>query len=205
MDKLSKIAKGLDTFFKILLRIWAVGMIIGVFGILLAGYLALGGWNLFEETGATMLKNLHFGMLTLNLAPDYQITEGVGLTYTIVLLIVGVLAIPVFYLMIRFIRNILKPMMEKEPFHETLAVNLKRLAWIVIAHGVLGEIYEFINYRFILKNVDLKSLFINEKISSITLNHTIQIDFIVFAVVLFLLSHVFKYGQELQQLSDETL
>lgn len=205
MDKLSRTAKGLDTFFKIILRIWMIGTVIGAIGILLALYLAMGGWNLFEKIGATMLQKLNFGMLTLNLSSDFAIVEGVGQTYFILSLIVGVLAVPVFYLMIRFIRNILKPMIEKEPFHETLAVNLRRLAWLVIASGVIQEVYEYINYIFIAQNVDLKTLFINENITSITINYTFNVDFIIFAIVLFLLSHVFKYGQELQQLSDETL
>lgn len=205
MDKLSKTAKGLDTFFKILLRIWMIGTVLGIVVILFTLYLTTGGLNLFEDIGVSMLQKLNFGMVTFHLSPNFVFVEGVGQTYFIILLVVGLLAIPVFYLMIRFIRNILKPMIEKEPFHETLAVNLKRLAWLVLAGGVLQEVYEFINYVFVAQNVDLQTLFINENITSIMINYTFNADFIIFAVALFLLSHVFKYGQELQQLSDETL
>ena len=205
MNKISKIAKGLDTFCKIIYRIWIIGTVIGVFGLLLGLYLATGGWNIFEPVGANMLKELHLGMVTFLLSPDYPITEGIGQTYVIVSLIVGLLSVPVFCLTIRFIRNILKPLIDKEPFHETLAVNLKRLSFLVLAGGILQEAFEFINYSFITQNIDLKALFINEDIISIMINYRFDVDFIVFAIVLYMLSHVFKYGQELQQLSDETL
>lgn len=49
-----------------------------------------------------------------------------------------------------------------------------------------------------------------ESICTITMNHTpfdirLHLSFLVFAALIYLLSYIFRYGQELQQLSDETL
>ena len=96
-------------------------------------------------------------------------------------------------------------MIEKEPFHETLAINLKRLAWLVLIDGLLKEGYELINSIFIRRYIDWNTLFYNEYITGVQIDYTFNTTFIIFAIALYMLSHVFKYGQELQQLSDETL
>lgn len=205
MERLSKTAKGLDTFFKVIYYIWLVGTVLSVVVILFALYLTTGGMNLFGDIGISMLRELDFGSIAINLSSKVVLPEEIGLYYCIVSLIVGFLGIPITYLMIRFTRNILKPMIEKEPFHETLAINLKRLAWLVLVDGLLKEGYELINSIFIRRYIDWNTLFYNEYITGVQIDYTFNTTFIIFAIALYMLSHVFKYGQELQQLSDETL
>lgn len=205
MKKMSRIAKGLDTFFKIILVLWMIGTVFGVLAIVLAMIVTAGDSGLIEDIGVSMMQRIQFGMATFELAPAYGFAAGVGQKYFWIMLVIGMLGVPIYYFMIRFIRNILKPIIAEEPFHATLAVHLKRLAWLVVGAGLVDELYEFISYQFTVRYVDLKTLFINDSITAITLNYTFNTDFIVFAIVLFLLSLVFKYGQELQQLSDETL
>ena len=52
---------------------------------------------------------------------------------------------------------------------------------------------------------DLPSLLISEKITHITVSPNYDPTFLIYSAILLLLSYVFRYGQELQQLSDETL
>ena len=51
----------------------------------------------------------------------------------------------------------------------------------------------------------LNALLLSDKITKVTFNYSFDFSFLLIAAVLYLLSLVFSYGQELQQLSDETL
>ena len=62
----------------------------------------------------------------------------------------------------------------------------------------------------ILVFIVYKSIQTIESICTITMDHTpfdirIELSFLIFAALIYLLSYIFRYGQELQQLSDETL
>ena len=52
---------------------------------------------------------------------------------------------------------------------------------------------------------DLPGLMISEKITHITGNFKVDLSFLIYWAILLLLSYVFRYGEGLQQLSDETL
>lgn len=52
---------------------------------------------------------------------------------------------------------------------------------------------------------DVASLLVSEKILHVTVNFNIDLSFIIVAAVLLLMSYVFRYGEELQLMSDETL
>ena len=52
---------------------------------------------------------------------------------------------------------------------------------------------------------DLPALLISEKIVHIGSMFSVDLTFLIYWAILLLLSYVFRYGEELQQLSDETL
>ena len=52
---------------------------------------------------------------------------------------------------------------------------------------------------------DLETVFLNEQIISCTPEINLDMSFAVVFAVLYLLSYVFRYGEELQKQSDETL
>ena len=52
---------------------------------------------------------------------------------------------------------------------------------------------------------DLPSLLISEKIVHVDGMFRVDLTFLVYWAILLLLSYVFRYGEQLQQLSDETL
>ena len=52
---------------------------------------------------------------------------------------------------------------------------------------------------------DLPGLLISDKITHISGMFNVDLTFVVYWAILLLLSYVFRYGEELQQLSDETL
>ena len=56
-----------------------------------------------------------------------------------------------------------------------------------------------------MKAYDLHLLLLSEKISHVEFMFVFDLSFLVVYGVLLLLSYIFRYGEELQQLSDETL
>jgi hypothetical protein len=56
-----------------------------------------------------------------------------------------------------------------------------------------------------MKAFDLTVLLNHDVVSGYSYNGTFDCSFIIAAVILFLLSYIFQYGEELQRESDETL
>ena len=52
---------------------------------------------------------------------------------------------------------------------------------------------------------DLPGLLISHKITHVGGMFQVDLTFLIYWAILLLLSYVFRYGEELQQLSDETL
>ena len=52
---------------------------------------------------------------------------------------------------------------------------------------------------------DLPGLLISDKITHISGMFNVDLTFVIYWAILLLLSYVFRYGEQLQQLSDETL
>ena len=107
---------------------------------------------------------------------------------------------------LHFIRNILAPMAQGRPFADTVPKNLSRLSWIALGTGAVIEIGRFIVEATYFSNHAWESL-----LSSNFTDHRIYFEywpnllFILLFVFLRLISYVFRYGQQLQQLEDETL
>ena len=61
-------------------------------------------------------------------------------------------------------------------------------------------------YRWIIYNMyHVSELFRPEKIAEVEMSFKMDWKFMIVASVIFLMSYIFKYGAELQKLSDETL
>lgn len=110
-----------------------------------------------------------------------------------------------FYAGFRLIRGILKPMKQGRPFEKEVSVNLKRLGILVLTGGVLLNAAGFIVMATIFREFEIGKLFDSQAVSGYTIEYIVRPDFIVFALLLFLLSYVFRYGEKLQTESDETL
>ena len=93
-------------------------------------------------------------------------------------------------------RRILRPMKEGQPFAESVSADMRRLGWLVlIAGGVLSVVIGQLSRQIITTPNDT---FVVE-------THQIDLSFLAVSAILFLFSYIFRYGEELQRLSDETL
>ena len=104
------------------------------------------------------------------------------------------------------LRNILLTMSKSLPFKDIVSTNLRKLSVLVLVGNVVLYFFNNLRYEFQYRMFDLSNLFSNDLVSSYSMQkHALNLSVILIAVLLFVLSCVFKYGEELQKLSDETL
>lgn len=201
MEKLKRTAKGLDTFFKLAYRLGLAAIILGGIIILFVWWLYLGDPDILD----LLRFDLTFGGIRFRLADSVVPGREYGFWYFLLGTLIGGAQLPVFCMIFHSIRGILEPMKEGKPFDENIAGYLRRLGWLTIANGILAELAELVTIGNFLTGYDLGALFLSDKITQVTTSHSFDATFLIYAVVLFLLSEIFRHGAQLQQLSDETL
>ena len=106
---------------------------------------------------------------------------------------------------IKVLREILAPMIEGIPFAAGISNKIRKLAWAVLVGGFITEIGHAITASLEIKAYQIERLFNLEAISSVSYNFSLNLWFIITAMILFFLSYVFRCGEMLQKESDETL
>ena len=105
----------------------------------------------------------------------------------------------------KYVREILQPMTEGKPFDSIVSRNLKKLATLSICLGILWNFIILAEQIVSVFLFDLPGLLISEKITHVNAQIQVDLAFVVYWAILTLLSYVFRYGEQLQQLADETL
>lgn len=106
---------------------------------------------------------------------------------------------------IKVLREILAPMIEGIPFAAGISNKIRKLAWVVLVGGFITEIGHAITASLEIKAYQIERLFNLEAISSVSYNFSLNLWFVITAMILFFLSYVFRCGEMLQKESDETL
>ena len=75
----------------------------------------------------------------------------------------------------------------------------------VVAHAHPVNVVQIVSTAMMVIGFDLEKLLLNEKITHITINATLDATFLLTGAILLFLSYIFRHGEQLQQLSDETL
>ena len=96
-------------------------------------------------------------------------------------------------------------MKEEKPFDSIVSTNLKKLARLSINLGILFNIIILSEQILTVFVFDLPGLLVGEKITHVSGMFHVDLSFLICWAALLLLSYVFRYGEQLQQLSDETL
>ncbi len=203
MKDIIKTARGLDKYLNVLHVLLTVVMVI-----LTVCLCLIGGYFLFDLDPSLVgsdFDEVDFGMLTLTVADDC-----IPDLSQVFLVAAGemVLGIAICFLcqkLIACFQGILAPMKEGSPFQNAVSRNLSKAVRYILLLGILGnlgQLYEDLAQPLLY---DLPNLILNDKITHFTIHYTFDLSFLIFAAVLFLLGCVFRYGEELQQLSDETL
>ena len=203
MNNLSNTAKKLDKVFviaHIVLGALAIGFLVCTALIAVAYVLKLD-----PEFIGTDYEQFDIGYLELEIAEAYAPDKWLILAQAAFTLLVSC---RLFYDGRRglgYVREILKPMIDEKPFDSIVSTNLKKLAKLAIVIGILVNIIILSEQIMTVFVFDLPGLLISEKITHVTGMFKIDLTCIVYWAILMLLSYVFRYGESLQQLSDETL
>ena len=203
MDKLTSTARKIDIVFKIaevMLKIAFVACLVCI-GIVIVGKV----FDLPDEMIGSVDQLLEFGPLTLTVAEAYTPDFDRMLIQAAAMLALGAVCSLIGIMSVKAIRGILAPMKEGKPFASEVSKNLRKLGWLSLILGVAVQVMEAISLYslFIVQNMD--ALLISEKITHVDVNVSFDPSVLIIPAVFFLLAYVFKYGEQLQTLSDETL
>lgn len=203
MNNLSNTAKKLDKVFEIVHIVFgalAIASIVGAALIAVAYILKLD-----PEFIGTGYSSFDIGFLELEIAESYAPSKWLVLLEAAITLAVGC---RLFYdgrRGVGYIREILQPMKEEKPFDSIVSTNLKKLARLSINLGILWNIIILAEQIMTVFVFDLPGLLLSEKITHVGGMFKVDLTFLVYWAILMLLSYVFRYGEQLQQLDDETL
>ena len=197
MNKMQKTAKALDTLCKVLFWLAIAGSVVVAAVAVIAAFM---GDEVMAET-----SSLTLGPATFNLAEGYgpDAKYASGLIFSMIP-IVG-LGVATVIIGLNIIRGILTPMKEGVPFDGTMSKRIRKLGWFSLISGGVWSIISIILEALTLVVYDVEKIFIGDAITGIEVESDISLDFIIVSAVIFLLSYVFRYGEELQQQADETL
>ncbi len=197
MDKLSKTAGTLDTVAKVLF--WFTAVVTALMTVLMIVGAFLPAEALGEVTTDLTLDNI-----ILHLSDSAVKDVSFGTTF-LPILILGTLEGLFITYSIYILRRILAPMIDRQPFAETVSHQLRHLSWVTMIGGgvlsIITAVYQYIS----LNMYDLDALFVSDAIVDYTIEYRVDLSFVAVFFVLQLLSFVFRYGAALQKESDETL
>lgn len=203
MNNLTNTAKKLDKVLGIAHIVFgalAIASIVGVALIAVAYILKLD-----PSMIGTGYENFDIGFLELTVAENYAPDKWLVLLQAAITLLVSCRLMYDSRKGVGYIREILKPMTEEKPFDSVVSTNLKKLARLSINLGILYNIINLSEQIISVFVYDLPSLLISDKITHVGGMFTVDLSFLIYWAILLLLSYVFRYGEGLQQLSDETL
>lgn len=203
MNNLSNTAKKLDKVFEI------AGIVLGALAIACVVLVALIGlayifkWD--PEMIGTGYENFDVGFLELTVAKQYAPNKWLVLLHAAIILAVSCRLCYDGRKGVGYIREILKPMKEEKPFASIVSTNLKKLARLSINLGILANIIFLAEQIITVFVYDLPGLLLSERIIHVSGMFKVDLAFLIYWAILMLLSYVFSYGEQLQQLDDETL
>lgn len=203
MKQINETAKTIDKILQILEIVVKIGFVAAIVGLVIVVVGLV--FNLNPEWIGTGYGSLELGSLELEIAentiPDKRlILMPVAIEMLISLFVAGMMLRA-----IRCIRSIVQPMMDGSPFFQGVGEKIKTLAKYCFILGIKVNLLHIISTTLIVTSFDLENLLTNDMITSVTINAPLDGTFLLTGAVLLLLSYIFRHGEQLQQLSDETL
>lgn len=200
MEKLTKTSNIIN---KILSVLFVLVIIAGLLTTILTAYTAYATSHPLDPNQNISLISLNVGNWELFLRDDFM-PENFYIVHTYALVLTILSTLFSCYLII-LLKRIFSPMAQGLPFDSVVSASLKKLAWSVLIFGFVYTVLQAAMETTYFYTFDLANLLIGEHIKAVELNVVADGSFIIGFVILLLLSHVFRYGEQLQQLSDETL
>ena len=194
MEKLTKTARIIDVFAKILFIfcIVAICMLIAA-NIFMAVAVSLPIDDL--PKGLSMVFDLDDSSFVVFENGQFMVTKQQFAIYVLSVSITEAVGIAILMIGAKLVRRILSPMKEGRPFEEGISDIIKKFGHFVLAATVIDAFIHFL----------LDTVFIAMGVESEPLPVSISVERIFAAMVIYLISYIFRYGEELQKQADETL
>lgn len=202
MEKLKKTARTLDRFAQ-------TGQWICVIALLLiltvTGVIALAPRAREGMTGALSTVSVSFGTFSVNLAPGTVLEGRAFLWYLLSTVAASLVHDAFLFFGILILRSILRPMKEGKPFDTAVSVNLRKLGVLIFIGGVSAYVLKTGLSSLFYRAFDVGTILNPETVTGYKMVYSFDLMWLIAGLLVFLLSYVFKYGEELQKQSDETL
>lgn len=201
MNKLSKTAKIISLLLGI--AFW----IILVYNLVYGCFIARSCFATFkapEFQTVLSVNGITQGSLSLYSETGIAISRETLLWEYALSLMVSFIQMPILCYGIQLLRKILSPIAQQRPFSGTSGI-LKKLGWVSVILALFRNGFEWGLVYMNEHIMPVSELFHGSSITRVSFRFEPDMTFIMVAVVIFILAAVFRYGEELQQLSDETL
>lgn len=198
MEQLKRTARGLDTVCRVLFWFLIVVMACTVPLLIFIVVMLEKAPSLVADGAVTGSISVGSGVIFRLPMEDAGIFNAVP--FFIMSAVIAILVCGVVVYGLKLIRSMLIPMKDGKPFDSMVSSGFRRLGWLTIGTGIAANLFDLIG-----KTAAVKMLTHAEMPYGVAVQHNISLSFLFIAALLFLLSYVFRYGEELQQLSDETL
>ena len=199
-ERLIGTAKRLDKILKVVQIVNIVGGVLVIFGFLLLNIAYL--VNPENVNTADIIK-FSMGEFSMELASAAEM--GVDLAYGWVNCVWTVALLAILWIGFRYVRKIMVPMMEGNPFDYSVSDYLKKLGLLTLLYGIVGNMGAAMITSMKMNHYQLERLVDGKNILAIIPDYRLELGFLIVFFVFLLASYIFRYGAELQQLSDETL
>lgn len=200
MEKLMKTSKTVDTILKVVYKIMQVAGIILLVSI---GICIVA--QFVDKLPMAELTSVSVSDVELIFKEPILIDSGKAVIEMVATLVVALLVIGITCYMIKLLRKVLAPMIVGQPFDGTVSKNIKKFGIAVIVNGLAIDIAESVMSSMAFYMYDIAELILSDNINKIMVNSEISLDSVLVGVLVIMLSHVFHYGEQLQQQADETL
>lgn len=201
MQKIKSTAKKLDTFLKWLYYILTAITIITI----PVAIICIVIMHFDSQFGPEVMESIEFGALEIYFGENALPSQRFSISFFIMTMMFFVLLLVTMFIMIKIFRNILKCISSGEPFNEIVHISLKKAGILVIVYGIISQVFSVIESTMLFKGCNLKKLLVGGEVTDVMLQYQIELDFVIVAIVIFLLAYIFKYGAQLQKEVDETL
>jgi len=200
MNKLTKSAKLLSTLLNLLF--WFLLVRSALLGIM---YLqSLASLFLEPEQGTMYLTGITLDYLSITAENGIVIDRVHARIYTFITCVICLVQTPLFCYGIQLLRKVLRSAANQRPFSGAASI-LRRMGWVSTALAVISNATHWGLIYLFEHGYQMADLLVGDTITSVAFHYEPDWTFVLTAVVLFLMCWVFRYGEELQQLSDETL
>ena len=203
MKKFSSPARFLDWVFNILY--WGAIAAIGITGVLAVGYALITRLNPGITPTVSALTELQLGNVTFRPTAEFLPEQSAIFRLNMIKLIFSFVLSVISLAWIVCAKDCLEPILQGNPFDGSASRNLRKLAFLTCFQGITANIMAYIIFDQTISTYWEYIFDLYGRIGVFGLKYDFRWEFLIAAAVLFLASSVFRHGDALQQLSDETL